>query len=160
MQPPQSGEDPGDSAIRGVPLEGVKPLGVYGLIGIVVWIAFCFYLMVLNPGLGIVLLVLSVPPLIRTSLVVANRRRFGMEVDNYSRIVLYVSSIAILAMVLLVVGVCVLVGVFIGCIVSVSLGSYRDPEAGMLLGGGVGLLLALVPSILIIVARWRIDTRR
>ena len=64
----------------------------------VVWIVACVPVLFFMPGLGIALLSFSLPPLVRTALVVARRRHGGKEFSPVQKVGLFVGSAVLTAL--------------------------------------------------------------
>ena len=121
------------------------------------WILICVMLVFYTPGLGILALVLSIPPLIRTGLLLLRRRRLGKDLTNEQKVFLFFGSAVVSTAIIAVVIVCVGVGVFAGCLAGLAIGGMggNGIAIGVISGGILGLALALLPCMLIIRSRWR-----
>ncbi|MDB4621240.1 hypothetical protein OAG82_00145 [Rubripirellula sp.] len=126
----------------------------------VVWIVACVPVLFFMPGLGIALLSFSLPPLVRTALVVARRRHGGKEFSPVQKVGLFVGSAVLTALGTITVGVCVLAGTFAGCFAGMPAGGDGGPVVGMVLGGIGGLLLGVWGCSRVVSARWLRDMNR
>ncbi len=116
----------------------------------------------MEPGLGICLAVLSLPPVIRTCLVVYRRKTQGRNVTPTEKIGLYLVSFFVTALILTVLAVAGFATFFVVC-----LGTYGGTLKGLGLGMVIGGIVALVvigllcwPAVLWIRHRWRKDVRQ
>jgi len=126
----------------------------FGIVCFIGWIGFCFYLLSVASGVGIALLVLSIPSLIRTVLVVARRQQSGAIVTGAQKATLLIGSVLTIVVLSLVVGVCVLVGCFVACFVGLTT---ADALHWIEFGGWVGLIVGVAASLWILVVRWKRD---
>jgi len=129
---------------------------VVGLVWIVVCVSGLFFM----PGLGIGLLTLSLPPLVRTALVVARRRPGGKEFTLTQKVGLLVGSTVLTMLAIVTVGVCVIAGLFAGCFAGLPLGANAAPVIGMVFGGIGGLVLGTWVCLIVVRARWKSDMSR
>lgn len=133
---------------------------------IITLIAVCCGLIVRFPGLGIVLAILALPPLVRTLLVVQRRKKSGRGTGTSSKIGLYLESlivtgVVVTALVTTILG-SLIVSLFVMC--TAGLGTNRNSDLLPVLGILCGVLSLVVLAMCIwpfwtwIRARWRRDT--
>lgn len=110
-----------------------------------VWLVFCAAIFFYLPGVGITLLVLSLPVLVRTAIVVARRRHDGEEFSSIQKIGILFGSAALISLVVFLVVVCVSGGVLAGCFAAIATSSENLSVmiAEMVAGGIAGLLLGV-----------------
>ncbi|MBI3468399.1 MAG: hypothetical protein HY000_35810 [Planctomycetes bacterium] len=131
-----------------------RTFGLSSLMLMIALIAVCLGVMREVPGLGIVLALLLTPAAVRTAIASSRRERRGQPMTAMERILAFASSLGVVivtgvASAAAYSGLC-FAGVFIGA--GVRHGSYEGPIWGSIIGGGIGLLLAIY--VFYRLARW------
>ena len=112
------------------------------------------------PGFGIPIAVLLCPPLVRTWLVVAQRKSTGRDADLFEKIVLYIGSVGTTLVITSTVLVAAAATFFFTCLALVNVPA-QDPTAPLVV---MGFAIFCVVGLLLwgffywIRARWRRDT--
>lgn len=132
--------------------------GQMGLATIFLIMTLCAVIMALivaAPGLGILLAIFSTPPLIRTLLVVTQRKQSGQQVSPGKKVLLFLGSLGTTTVVACL-AVCSSIGTFCG----ICLSSGQDSAIP------IAALAALITTAVTffvcgkwIIKRWRRDTR-
>ena len=143
------------------PPDAMGSLSGNEIVAATLWVVFCVAVLFYLPGVGITLLIFSLPALVRTAIVLARRRHGGEEFSPGQKIGIFFGSAALIWFVVSVVGVCVSVGVFAGCLAGIAanvVDAYQG-IAGMVVGGILGLLLGAWVCIRVITGFQRAKAR-
>ncbi len=136
---------------------------ISSLLLITTLIAVCMALIVAVPGLGILLSIFSLPPLVRTTILIRHRLKSGLPVETGSKVVWFLASLGTTMLITFATCCLSFVAFFVSCLVMI-------PIAGQ--GSGEQILLAVASIFTLIVAglvlwlfsfwmraRWRRDTK-
>ena len=136
---------------------------ISSLLLITTLIAVCLALIVSVPGLGILLSIFSLPPLIRTTILVRRRVKSGLPVDASSKVAWYLGSLGT-TLVITFATCCLSFGAFfVSCLVFLPLAERRGT-------GSEVLAIACTTSVIVaglvlwlfsfwLRSRWRRDTK-
>jgi sterol desaturase/sphingolipid hydroxylase (fatty acid hydroxylase superfamily) len=106
-------------------------------------LATIFAVIATAPGLGILLAIVSLPPLVRTMFVVQRRQERGLEVNSEEKVALFIVSSTVT---IVVSSVTLFLGLFTFC------GAF--PFTSTQSGWSVGLLTLFISTALTILAIW------
>ena len=120
-----------------------------------------------SPGIAICFVVLALPPVIRTALVVWHRGKKGLSTSPLKRSKMFVSSLFVTAMVgttLVVISILFTACAILFSLVSLLLFCFAKPQVyspydlAVTPTGWLLILIAVVPYVCWVIARWQKDT--
>jgi hypothetical protein len=108
-------------------------------------LATIFAVVATAPGLGILLAIVSMPPLVRTMIVVQRRQERGLEVNSEEKVGLFIASLTVTIVVSAV-------ALFLS--LSTFCGAFLVTTSNTGIGVPTGLLTLVISAVLIILAIW------